>query len=310
MKASILLALAAAALIAAIGGSAMAAPAHAQQGPRLSALEIEIWPEFDKRSTALVILRGRLAESVGLPATIELNLPAASGGPTAVASAPSGTANLITRNFEISRAESTIRVTFQTPDALFQIEFYEPLATDTLNRVYTFEWLGDLATDQLTIRVQEPAAASNLTIEPPLGSVTPSPGGLTYRTADMGAFEAGRSLRIDVRYQKDGVRTSAEILGLATPDVQGSGDGGVSPLLFLGAAAAVFVIGLGAVLYWRWDRERRAIAVPVAPLSRRAERRAAARRRRRPGASFCRRCGNELDTDDLFCSRCGAAVSR
>ena len=52
--------------------------------PRLASLNIEIWPEYD-RPAALVILRGALAEGVKLPAAVTLRLPAASGGPGAVA---------------------------------------------------------------------------------------------------------------------------------------------------------------------------------------------------------------------------------
>ena len=62
--------------------------------PRLASLNIEIWPEYD-RPAALVILRAALAESVKLPATVTLKLPAASGGPSAVAHSTTADGNLL-----------------------------------------------------------------------------------------------------------------------------------------------------------------------------------------------------------------------
>ena len=56
-----------------------------QDKPRFASLQIAIWPEFDRRGAALVILNGELAENRALPAAISLRIPASSGGPTAVA---------------------------------------------------------------------------------------------------------------------------------------------------------------------------------------------------------------------------------
>src|SRR3970040_431711 len=42
----------------------------AEERPRFSSLQVEIWPEFDRRGEGLVILKGELAADSALPATV------------------------------------------------------------------------------------------------------------------------------------------------------------------------------------------------------------------------------------------------
>ena len=105
-------------LMVALASLVLPAFALAQTGgapkgnPRLASLNIEIWPEYD-RPAALVILRGALAESVKLPAAVTLRLPAASGGPGAVAYSKAADGNLLNLKYESAKSGDFITLKFE-----------------------------------------------------------------------------------------------------------------------------------------------------------------------------------------------------
>ena len=203
---------------AACVGNAVAASACAAQtgaapkgNPRLASLKIEIWPEFD-RPAALVILNAALAEGVKLPAAVTLRLPAASGGATAVAYSATADGNLLNLKNERAMAGEFVTLKFDVPERFFHVEFYEPIATTASARTYSYVWPGDLAVEQLTVLIQEPASATDISVEPNLEGVSTGEDGLRYRGAELGPLEAGKRLPIAVRYTKADARPSADIL--------------------------------------------------------------------------------------------------
>lgn len=256
--------------------------------PRLASLQIEIWPEFD-RPAALVILKGELAANVVLPVAVSLRIAASSGGPTAVAASTAASANLFNLKYDRKDAADFITLRFEAPERFFHIEFYDPLATRTPERDYTYVWPGDLAAARLSVIVQEPAAASNLSVQPNLDAVATGQDGLRYRSAELGAFEAGKQQPIKVRYTKTDSRTSSEILQLKTPDASpvpstGSGKPSFGWVLVLGGAP-VLLIGAAAALLW-WRRRRKASGAQ--------------------SAGFCSKCGAQSAPGDRYCPKCGA----
>ena len=273
---------------------------HAQEGPRLASISISIWPEYDRPEAALVIIHGKLADGVSLPATVALRIPASTGGPTAVASAASENAPLTTRNHGLTNAENFLLVTLTTPDPVFQVEFYDPLATDNPDRTYAYIWPGDLAANQLGVEIQEPRGATGLSSEPDLGRGTVGPDGLAYHNAQLGPSEVGKTLTINVRYRKTDPRTSLEILGL---EVAESSSGGIATWLLLLAALAAVVLAVVVVVYWH--RQRAPAMAGAAPGTHSTGRRTSGPREASPSQAFCTQCGNQLGSDDHFCSRCG-----
>lgn len=259
--------------------------------PRLASLQIEIWPEFD-RPAALVILKGELAADVALPAAVSLRITASSGGPVAVAYATAEKTGLLNLKYERMDAGDFITLRFEVPERVFHVEFYDPLNTSTPDRSYAYAWSGDLAADRLSVILQEPAAATNISVQPGLEGTATGQEGLRYRSAELGAFEAGKQLPIRIRYTKTDSRTSAEILKLKAPQTSpspaaSSGQEPVWPLVVI-AAAALLAGGGAAFLWWR----RAAKASGAQP----------------GGAIFCTKCGNRLGSGDRFCSKCGAQV--
>ena len=228
----------------------------AQKRPHATSLQIEIWPEFDRRSAALVILKGELAANVALPASVSLRIPASSGAPTAVAFATAPGTELFNLAHDRTYGNDFITLRFEAPQRFFHVEFYDPVVTGTPDRTYTYVWPGDLAVERLSARLQEPAASSNLSVQPGLRAGVAGPDGLLYRTANLGALEAGKQLSIEIRYTKRDARTSAEILGLKTPDSErpptfGANEGLPGWVLGLATVAVLSLAAVAISLWWR-----------------------------------------------------------
>jgi hypothetical protein len=266
--------------------------------PSLASLQIEIWPEYD-RPAALVILKGELAADTVLPAAVSLRIPASSGGPTAVASSTGPGSGLFNIKYTSKKADDFVTLTFEVPQRLFHIEFYEPLATDKPERSYTYVWPGDIAVGRLGVTLQEPAGARDISVQPALDGTTNSQDGLRYRSADLGALAAGKRLSINVRYVKSTSQTSKDILQPAakTPPPEISN---LSPLADTGstdkyrwalilAIAAALISATGATILWWQGRKKVPDTQPAA-------------------TRFCSKCGAQPDPDDRFCSKCGAPL--
>jgi len=225
----------------------------AQANPSLAKLEIDIWPEFDRAAT-LVILRAEIAPEVTLPASVSLRIPSSSGGPTALANAASADAQLLTIPYERSEAQvDFLTLTFETDTRFFQLEFYDRLDTDSADRSYRYVWTGDLLVGEVSVQVQQPAGATEFSVQPDLGPDIAGPTGLDYREANLGALEEGKALAVDVAYKKSDPRTSAEILGLTTgaPEPGNSGsDGGLPRWLIVAAVAGALVLAAAGLTYW------------------------------------------------------------
>ena len=279
------------------------ATATAGTNPRLASLEVEIWPEYDRRAAALIIVKGEIAQDVRLPAAVSMRIAASSKGPSAVAYLDAASGNLANLNFERKNAGDVITLKFQAPTRLFHVEYYEPLAAGTPERSFTYRWNGDFPTNRLRVLLQEPATSTKLSVQPPLNATSTGKDGLRYRSADLGPFEAGKRQEVRVRYTKSDTRTSAEILKpeVASAPVAdapavpagGSGPSKLDIAAWLIGIVAALGIGLGvwAGVMWWYGRKEDSAPEP------------------RKGG-FCAKCGAPRAPDDRFCSKCGAKLGK
>ena len=118
------------------------AAALAQDDIRLSYLQVDLWPEYD-RPEMLVIYRAQLAGDITLPVDVTFRIPAAVGAPNAVAvRQPDG--NLLNAMYE-QREEgvwSYLTVTATAPE--IQLEYYDPqIEVNGADKQFEFAWLGD-----------------------------------------------------------------------------------------------------------------------------------------------------------------------
>jgi hypothetical protein len=273
----------------------LAFPASAQYAaPRIASLTIEIWPEYD-RPAALVILRGVLAEEVKLPAAMTLRIPAASDGPAAVAYATSVDGNLLNLQHQQSKSGDHVLLKFDLPERFFHVEFYEPIATADAARTFRYTWPGDHAVGRATLTVQEPASAQGMATEPKLEDMSTGGGGLAYRSGDLGALAAGKSMPIAIRYTKSDTRPSVDIKGLRTvqpaapaaaPAAAASENSTLPAWASPMAAFVALALAAALLVFFLWRRQS-------APGS----------------AAFCTKCGHPLPAGSNFCGKCGAKVA-
>lgn len=272
--------------------------------PRLSSLGIEIWPEYD-RSAALVILRGAVAEDVKLPAVITLRLPAASGGPAAVAHSTTADGNLLNLKYERADAGDHVTLKFETPQRFFHVEFYEPISIGAPARNFRYLWPGDLAVERATVVIQEPVSASNVVVEPNLDRVSTGQDGLRYRVGELGALTAGKPTAIAVRYTKADARPSTEILkpnaavpeslsAMPAPAIAASGNSLPDWLLPLAGLFLLSLLG-GALILWRWRRESSVATSAATPAAKAVDR-------------ACTKCGAVQAPGNRFCGNCGTKI--
>jgi zinc ribbon protein len=294
-------------------------PAQAQGTIALSSLTIELWPEFDKPAT-LVILNGTLASSVPLPAQLTLHIPAASGGPFAVA-AQDASGKLVNTQYTTAPSGDTIAVSLTVDFPTFHAEYYDPALTITGEaRDYIFHWTTDYAVTAATVRVQEPVDARDLTAEPAVTPAGTADFGLNYYAASLGALSAGQSRPVHLRYSKSTSTLSSEVVNKNTPVPLATttvtqplpSQLPLTPILLAAAGGfGVLMIGFGV---WSYVRNRRGTETEHA---RRRRRRTASLGDEPPAppraeaptpARFCVQCGQLLLTGDRFCRNCGTPI--
>jgi hypothetical protein len=283
---------------------------RAQDPITLSALQIGIWPEFDKPS-ALVIYQMTLSASTNYPAAVSIRIPITAGEPNAVASRQVDRSLIdIDRTRQVVGKWAIITFTTTTPEV--QFEYYDPgLMKDGDARHYTYAWPGDYAVSRLSIQVQQPARSTDLRISPSLGSGATGSDGLTYFTQDLGAVSAGQTFQITIDYQKSNDILSAETLqvGSSAPIPQGtSGELNLTAWLpwVLGILGAVLIIG-GVFWFWQSGRQR------PAPRKKSIRSQAASyepdlNTGPAEAAVYCSQCGKRAMPGDQYCRFCGSTI--
>jgi hypothetical protein len=275
-----------AAVLAFPGGSLAQTTAN-----HLSALEVDLWPEFD-RAEMLVILKITLAQDVSLPAALEIRVPA---NATVWAVAEQQVTNLVT----VSEV---------------QIEYYDPaLAISNGSRHFDYNWPSGFTVDTMGMVVQQPFDASSMTINPNLGTgVVNQTDGLTYYSAQVGSLQADKPFQATVDYKKASDKLSSESIQVQPAQPLGSSETGGSTtnlptnaiwLIVAGAVGLAMIIG-GATWYIvssRKDSE-------PSPRRRRAAQRTEAAADSGDEAIYCQQCGKRATTGDRFCRQCGAKL--
>jgi hypothetical protein len=284
-------------------------PVLSQSTPRLSNLEIDLWPEYDHPSV-LVIYHLTLASETTLPTELTFHIPAAAGEPNAVAvRQPDGQLFSIDYNTQINGDWELITFTATLPE--IQIEYYDPgLKQDGSQKSFTYTWPGDYTVDKMFLQVQQPVGATNMQITPgPVSQVTGGDG-MTYYTKEIGSTTQGQTFSIEISYQKESSQLSVSTLEVQPSAPLSSNSTWLEnlraaiPWLFpesgspyqvlpwiLGVLALVLIFG-GGYWYWRTGRED---STP--------------KRRRRSKGSTSKEDGTSLETGNIYCHQCGKRAS-
>ena len=234
-------------------------PAAQAQGPlSLEEFEISLWPEYD-RQDVLVIYKAKLPADVSLPVDVTLKIPAVAGEPHAVAVRQMDGALLnAAYEREVEGEWALITITATMPE--IQLEYYDPqIEVDGGQRSYTYVWPGNYAVDAMRFVVQQPIGASQVSIEPDLGSFTQYQGDpMQYYIMDVGSPKLNEMVSVDVNYFKDSDTLSIESLQVqpSAPviDSNGTSTGFIEYLPWILGGLGVLLLVGGGVWYWQMNK--------------------------------------------------------
>jgi len=264
----------------------------------IDSLAIDLWPDYD-RASVLVLLTGTLSADTTLPATVILPIPE-TAQLNAVARIDSSDGQM---KDDIFSSPVPGGLSFITPDLRFRLEYYLPYAANNNQRTFNFTWLAAVSVNRFQLRVQQPISASILTTEPVPINVFSGEDGFTYHSFPEQVVPAGQSFAIRGDYTMTTAQFSVERLTPPSTRVQ---EPGLSSSTKTGADAnwpllAVVVGGIMIVIVFVWQ-----IATRRVESNRPITHNATAQKESHP--KFCSNCDNQINIDDRFCNKCGAAL--
>ncbi len=275
---------------------------------QLDSLTVELWPDYD-RPAMLVILTGTLPASATLPAAVTIPLPA---GAEINAVARFNEVDVLVTDVEWTQGDG--QMTLTTPGSTFHVEYYVPYVATENEVTYGFAWTAGLEIASVAAVVQQPVAATDITIVPaPSGSVTRADG-LRYHQIEPRPLAAGEPFTVDVTYTVDTPLLSAPSVSPAATTAPAAtattaaGDGilgDLSPWWLLLIPAAL------ALLAGAWALGRRTGSGRARkPRPTRAARPGAPRPSGEGAARFCHHCGQPAQAGDVFCRKCGTRLKQ
>lgn len=282
--------------------STSTAPVAAQSNvTTLSQMNIDLWPDYDQ-AMVLVIMDGEIPPETTLPATLTLPLPAQADLNAVAQFADDGSLRMIT-DFTVDSALNNLTMT--APTARFRVEYYIPYTVQGDSRQFDFMWRAAVNVTLMAVSIQQPAAATSLSVTPPATSRTGNDG-LTYYDLAPQAVPANTPYQVTLSYRMPSpALTAGNAVTSATPADAGTpataDNGSSSWLLALGVLVLAVAV---AVTGWRLSRQRPPARVyrprPRASVTQTPPTTTPAR--------FCRQCGAPAHSDDRFCGQCGASL--
>ena len=283
--------------------------AQAQTAVTLQTLEVELWPDYDQEAV-LVLLTGTLPANVPLPATLTIPLPDEADFNVVARITPD---NVMTDQGMTPQVTAN-QVTFTTPDSRFRVEYYQPYTATDSQRDFTFSWQSDITVEQMSVTIQQPIAATNMTVVPVPATVSAGQDGLTYHVLPGQAVAAGDTYRVEVGYTMNTPQLTISFSSQETDtaneelpflDAVPVESGGVDwQLWFIGLGILILVATAVWYLISRQSASKHRPAKPK-PTRKTAVTQATATKGK---ANFCHQCGQPLQAEDKFCRNCGTAV--
>jgi hypothetical protein len=267
--------------------SAVPRPTQAQTAvTNLTKVQVDLWPDLD-RPALLVLITANLPADVDLPAPVRFRLPLE---PSAVAYlAEDG--QLLNAPFQIIAQDETTLIEVEAPAPTIRVEYYAPYNRTGNNVSLTYQWLGGVAADELTLMFREPSLATSVSPDPAFEDIGPLPDdGQRYFQRIVGAVGADETVSAAFDYVAPPPTFSNPSSNPTTTPAQQESSSTLPVVL---AAAGGLLLGTG--LGWALSNQRRTT-------------RPAPRRAKPVQAGYCRACGARLKSGDAFCRQCGTRL--
>jgi len=283
------------------------APVHAKPPAAFESMEVDLWPEYDQPSM-LVIYRITLDPATTLPADVTLHIPVGVGDPSAVASREAS-GQLLNLAYTRAIQGDWSAVSFKTTSYQIQFEYYDPgLVKSGSTRNFTYTWPADYMVKALTLQVQQPVGASQMTLSPDLGNPITATSGLAYYNSTVGSVPAGTQFKLSIQYEKNTDALSqptqpvqpSETLGPNTagrtqsPSLVMLGLIGLAVILFIIAIYFVFRFNKVEITFSENKRHKPHKSAPDEPQE----------------GIFCHQCGKRAAPGDMFCRACGTHLRK
>jgi hypothetical protein len=273
----------------------LVSPAGAQENVSQAArVQVDLWPDYDQ-AAVLVLVTAELPADAPLPTSVSLIIPPDAGEPTAVAY--EGTdGELMTAVYNTRSVENGTLVTAESESQTLRFEYYYPYSESGNEVSFEYAWLGGVGTDDLTILLRRPDAATSINPGPHFQETGVLNDGNTYYAWAAGPVEPTETRTATISYRR---ATSSPAAAVNS----GSKNNALAVVL---AAGGGLLLGLGAGLYWPWRNARpatsrnRSVVRPSRPI--------VPKRSKTGGSAFCHSCGSRLKPEDQFCRQCGQRV--
>lgn len=283
-------------------------PTQAQSSIVLDVLDIGLWPEYD-RPDVLVIYRISLSPEVPLPVQMTIRIPREAGAPYNLAMKDmDGLLYNLAYTTEVQG--EWLRVTFTTPSAELQFEYYDPrLSKEDASREYEYVWPGDYTVNDMFMAIQQPINAVDMQIFPDFGSGIPAEDGLTYFSKQIGSVEAGTPVTVRFGYSKPDDLLSFGSQSVQSVQAASSNDAGridASTILpwIIGGVGLLLVAG--GLVWFGLTRNRAAASAQRGKHRHRTTRQVPSRSiDENTSTIYCSQCGRKAASTDLFCRSCG-----
>jgi hypothetical protein len=288
---------------------------QAQTSPQFQELSIEVWPEFDRPET-LIIYRATLSADTALPTELTFQLPGYIESMHAVAVQQNGSlVDVPTEVTSMRREGDNLFLTFTTPAPNVQFEYYDPviLSQNRQARALAYTVTAPYNAATVLVQVQQPAQATNFSLNPPADNSFVGRDGLTYHNIRRSNLAAGETFDLAAEYSRPTDELSVTQITLNPPaPAQGNP---VAPTtistaptinwgyVMVGAGVVLLLIGGG---YWWWLQGPTDSVPPRRPARSSRSRRSLAN----DEGGYCYRCGAALRADAQFCHQCGAERRR
>ncbi len=304
-------------LILMIGSMVLGGFTWALQNPiEIAKLEVNIWPEYDRPET-LVIYRLTLTGGTKLPAQISLRIPSAAGAPYNVAFKDLD-GLLYDIEYTLIPEGEWNRLVFITPSPDVQVEYYDPNITIVGDKhTINYRWIGDYTVDNLTVIVQQPKDAYNLTINPELGLGVINPDDhLVYYSHSFGTIDAGIAFDLTLSYQKDTDTLSAtsvsvkaagplpikrtfkdQFLALVVPIAQNQGLVVLAILVLAWLVLFILATALSGSRFFDRFKSKKKLVL-----------RSGETAKQENAPIYCYNCGKQAHPGDVYCRVCGAKL--
>lgn len=273
--------------------------AYQQAVGELEWLNVDLWPDYD-RASVLVLLTGSLPAEASLPAQLTLPLPADA---TLNAVARISDAGEMVDDIDFEDNDGALTLT--TPDRRFRVEYYAPYAGSGLQREFTFRWPGGPAVMRLDVSVQQPLAATTVTVQPEAEASATENDGMRYHYLPARALQAGEPFTVAVSYTLAREQLTVEGMTTAPPAEGGAHTTNLPSLtnwpMLLAIGGVVLLLVAAA-----WHFYSRRAAQSRAPRKPRPTRAAGKGAR----AQFCHACGAKAQAGDRFCRACGTQLKQ